>query len=62
LEGHKLVLKSRRSQGSFLLIFFRNTAGLQQSLRQSIRLADHRSGRLVLLRHLRRSGGVATNK
>ena len=43
LEGHKLVLKSRRSQGSFLLIFFRNTAGLQQSLRQSIRLADHRS-------------------
>jgi DNA-binding MarR family transcriptional regulator len=56
LENQKLLQRSRPSQGvHFYELLSAAELAPRHCFRQLIRLADHRSGRLLLFKHLRRS-------
>jgi DNA-binding MarR family transcriptional regulator len=56
LERHKLIQRSRPSQGvRFYKLFSEAQLDPGNRLRQLTRFAAHRSGRLLLVKHLRRT-------
>jgi|SRR5438309_3863123 DNA-binding MarR family transcriptional regulator len=58
LESHRLVERSRSSQGVRLYVLSEAHLASESCFRQLISLAGTRSGRLMLVKHLRRSVGL----